>query len=88
MALLDKSNEAVLEAGAQKHYEEVIESYGTLKYRRKTLADAAKSDLFELQKLSVGKIAPDINGEDIDAVAFKLSDYRGKIVLLDFWGDW
>ena len=27
-------------------------------------------------------------GEDIDGVPFKLSEYRGKVVVLDFWGDW
>ena len=37
---------------------------------------------------SVGQLAPDIAGEDIDGVAFKLSDYRGKVVMLDFWGLW
>lgn len=36
----------------------------------------------------VGKPAPEIQGEDIDGVSFKLSDYRGKVVLLDFWGHW
>jgi hypothetical protein len=32
--------------------------------------------------------APEIAGEDLDGVPFRLSDYRGKVVLLDFWGDW
>jgi peroxiredoxin len=32
--------------------------------------------------------APEIAGEDIDGKKFKLSDYRGKVVLLDFWGNW
>ncbi len=36
----------------------------------------------------VGNLAPEIRGQDVDGVAFKLSDYRGKVVLLDFWGDW
>ena len=31
---------------------------------------------------------PEIAGEDLAGVAFKLSDYRGKVVLLDFWGYW
>jgi hypothetical protein len=35
-----------------------------------------------------GTVAPDIEGVDLDGVAFKLSDYRGKVVFLDFWGDW
>ncbi len=48
----------------------------------------AKSTIFELTKLQVGLPAPDIEGKDLDGVAFKLSDYKGKVVLLDFWGDW
>lgn len=35
-----------------------------------------------------GKAAPEIEGEDVEGKRFKLSDYRGKVVLLDFWGDW
>ena len=38
--------------------------------------------------LTVGAAAPEIAGEDIDGAFFKLSDYRGKVVLLDFWGNW
>jgi hypothetical protein len=38
--------------------------------------------------LGVGTAAPEITGEDIDGVSFRLSDYRGKVVLLDFWGNW
>jgi hypothetical protein len=38
--------------------------------------------------LPVGTLAPEIVGEDIDGAAFQLSDYRGKVVLLDFWGNW
>ena len=36
----------------------------------------------------VGQEAPEIQGEDLDGAPFKLSDYRGKIVMLTFWGDW
>jgi cytochrome oxidase Cu insertion factor (SCO1/SenC/PrrC family) len=39
-------------------------------------------------KFSVGAVAPEIEGEDLAGTNFKLSDYRGKVVLLDFWGDW
>jgi hypothetical protein len=39
-------------------------------------------------KFDVGTKAPEIEGTDIDGKKFKLSDYRGKVVVLDFWGNW
>ncbi len=50
-----------------------------------TVGERAKAELFKLRRLAVGKEAPDIEGEDQDGQRFKLSDYRGKVVLLDFW---
>lgn len=38
--------------------------------------------------LAIGKVAPEIEAEDVYGVPLKLSDYRGKVVVLDFWGDW
>ena len=40
------------------------------------------------QALAIGKVAPEIEGEDVDGKTMKLSQYRGKVVVLDFWGDW
>jgi hypothetical protein len=42
----------------------------------------------EAEHLEPGLTAPDIEGEDLDGAKVRLSDYRGKVVLLDFWGDW
>ncbi len=41
-----------------------------------------------VEGLAVGNLAPDIENEDLDGETFKLSDYRGKVVMLDFWGNW
>jgi hypothetical protein len=68
---------------AEQHFNDVIEKYGT-----KDQKEAAKGELFEMHNLAVGKVAPEIEGEDVDGKKFKLSDYRGKVVVLDFWGDW
>jgi peroxiredoxin len=38
--------------------------------------------------LSVGKTAPEIAGRDFEGRPFRLSDYRGKVVLLKFTADW
>jgi peroxiredoxin len=37
---------------------------------------------------AVGQKAPQITGEDINGKALKLSDFAGKVVVLDFFGDW
>ena len=38
--------------------------------------------------LTAGSPAPDFSFTDMDGRSRKLSDYRGKVVLLDFWGAW
>ncbi len=48
----------------------------------------AKGALFALTGLRVGHRAPDFVSEDVEGVELRLSDYRGKVVLLDFWGFW
>ena len=50
-----------------------------------TVGDKAQLELDDLLHLAVGKVAPEIEGQDQDGNKFKLSDYRGKVVLLDFW---
>jgi hypothetical protein len=39
-------------------------------------------------RLEVGGLAPDFTGKTSDGYGFELSDYRGKVVLLDFYGFW
>ncbi len=52
------------------------------------LALRANAPAFEKTRLQIGMEVPDIIGQDLDGVPFKLSDYRGKVVVIDFWGDW
>jgi thiol-disulfide isomerase/thioredoxin len=58
---------------------------------RETVGKAAAAQLIALKNLPnlvVGRTAPDLIGEDLDGKPMKLSDYRGKVVLLDFWATW
>jgi hypothetical protein len=52
------------------------------------LSAQVKDALFHLTKLAIGRTAMEIEAEDLDGKQFKLSDYRGKVVVIDFWGNW
>jgi thiol-disulfide isomerase/thioredoxin len=56
--------------------------------RKKTLGGLATARLDEMHNLTIGKPAPEIDGVDFDGKPLKLSDYRGKVVVLVFWGSW
>jgi tetratricopeptide (TPR) repeat protein len=68
---------------ARSIYGRVIEMYPNTAAAKK-----AKAVLFAMDNLSVGMTAPDFTATDQDGVQFKLSDYRGKVVVVDFWGFW
>ncbi len=53
--------------------------------RNSLWAPLAKARLEGIRTLGVGKPAPEIEGEDLDGRPMKLSDFRGKVVLLSFW---
>jgi hypothetical protein len=73
-------------AEAEKLFEQATEEFGDVKIPGDgTVGEKARAELFEIRHLSAGRKAPDIEGNDQDGKPFKLSDYRGKVVLLDFW---
>ncbi|MBI3407265.1 MAG: redoxin domain-containing protein [Planctomycetes bacterium] len=81
-----------LAAAAEKAFDLILKDYSDcprmMRKGQRTLGDEAKGELFEIRNLRIGKTAPDIEAEDLDGAKFKLSDYRGKVVVIDFWGDW
>ena len=92
-AASQKSPEAnALAAETEKALETVIRDYADcprlMKDGQRTLGEEAKQELYELQNLRVGKVAPGIEGQDLDGVKFKLSDYRGKVTTIAYWATW
>jgi hypothetical protein len=75
-------------AQGRKYFERLIAEFGDVKGSRKTYKEAAEAFLFELDHLQIGMQAPDFETTDENGAKFKLSDYRGKIVVIDFWGNW
>jgi hypothetical protein len=66
----------------------MLASFADVPILDQTMGQYAEQALFQIRHLSVGKVAPEIEGEDIHGVAFKLSDYRGSVIVLSFWGHW
>ena len=81
----------VSEATIRSLYQTAIDDYADVRPYQSTkrkLKSLAGGALFEMDNLAIGQVAPDIEAEDLDGVDFKLSEYRGKVVVIDFWGDW
>ena len=80
---LNKRTEMIYEKLA-KDYADVPMANG-----RGTIGSTIKAALFELQNLSVGKVAPEVLCLNIDGdKEDKLSNYKGKVVVLDIWATW
>lgn len=69
-------------------FQEIVSNYGQVSIQGFPIADQAGRMLFEMSNLSVGSEVPEIDGKDVDGTGFKLSDFRGKHVVLMFWGGW
>jgi hypothetical protein len=90
---LTEAEQAKRFAEAARYYTDVTKTYATVGTPdgRAKLGDKAAAELIRIKNvpnLKVGKAAPEIEGEDLDGKKLRLSDYRGKVVLLDFWGHW
>jgi hypothetical protein len=72
----------------RKCLEQVIAEFGKQATRSGTLGQEAEGWLYELDHLQLGMVAPDFEAVDENGAKWKLSDYRGKVVVVDFWGYW
>ena len=54
----------------------------------RTFADAEADLIRSIRHATVGSKLPDLTGRRLDGVEEGLSDYRGRVVLLDFWATW
>jgi hypothetical protein len=81
--LMQSSPSAPQRTEVRQIFDRLKRDYGDTRYGK--MADGY---LFELAHLQVGMTAPDFEAADQDGKPFHLSDYRGQVVVLDFWGFW
>ncbi len=76
-------------ATGRKALERLVSEFPTVKPKRGSpYADRAKGYLFELDHLQIGMVAPNFESIDENGATFSIADYKGKVVVLDFWGNW
>ncbi|MDR3632828.1 MAG: TlpA disulfide reductase family protein [Isosphaeraceae bacterium] len=73
---------------ADVQLERVASQFGDVMLGKRKIADIAAGELHSQQRLSIGSLAPEIEGRDHEGKLFRLGDYRGKIVVLTFSGNW
>ena len=56
--------------------------------RPMTFADAEAELLYSLQSTTVGGFVSDVQARRVDGTADSLSNYLGRVVLVDFWATW
>jgi peroxiredoxin len=79
------------EKEAEALLERVVNEFGDVQHAPRaprTLGAVAAGELNEMRHLNVGQAALEIEGADVEGKKFKLSDFRGKVVLLVFSGEW
>jgi AhpC/TSA family len=77
-----------LEREAEALFERTIKEYADVRPMKDfpPLGEQAEAALFQMRNLEIGCTIPEIGGEDVDGKPMKLSDYRGKVVVITFWG--
>jgi hypothetical protein len=83
LACVLKNKDVESQAEAEKLFEATADLPGVTNEQK----SEAKKELEDMKLHGLGKPA-EISGADVDGKAFKLSDYKGKVILLDFWGNW
>ncbi|WP_281234947.1 TlpA disulfide reductase family protein [Flavobacterium gelatinilyticum] len=70
--------------------EKIKEYYGILspEVQKSFYGKKLKKSIDLIEKTAIGVTAPEFSQTDVNGKVVKLSDYKGKYVLVDFWASW
>lgn len=86
---LSAEKAAELNKRAESYFETVVKDFAGVAGPQGTVDETAKGALTEMRFLKIGAVAPDVACLNIDGEKEdKLSNYKGKVVVLDVWTTW
>ncbi len=93
LASIVQANGEDRQAEAEALFEQFLAEFdGQQDYQAKGIEEThrfeAQRQLGELRSRAIGMLAPEIVGFDLDDKPMKLSAYRGRVVLMNFWATW
>src|SRR5579871_823581 len=72
----------------EKYYERIMKDFADVETPNGKLGELVRGPLFEMQCLVIGKKVPNVQSEDLEGNKVQLTDYKGKVVVLDIWATW
>ncbi len=84
----DLSRGVSSQAEATALLKQAILEYGDVDLGTIRMKEMVEPMLADIAKFGIGEPAPELEGRDAEGQRFKLSDYRGKVVVLTFSGNW
>ncbi len=91
---LDRRDVKAMVVEAENLHERVLFEFADVKLLpadptdERTIREMAETWLAAHRELAIGRLAPEIVGTGMDGKPLKLTDYRGKVVVLVFWASW
>jgi peroxiredoxin len=84
----DETDKSRRREEALEIFDRLQSEFADVKIGNVELGTVAEQQAFELKHLCIGCTPPQIEGQDAEGNELRLSDYRGKVVVIDFWADW
>lgn len=77
-----------IEAQLMADFRDLAKQYGDKTIGGMSIKELAEGSIFALQNLRLGKVAKGLSGKTLGGNTVKIENFRGKILLIDFWATW